>query len=1599
MRSKSSTGKGMFASKAINVTLSVVLVLGLSPATKAVAAGGASQAAEPAAQQDAPSDAQAISGDQASAGTASASVADAGDGADGNAGLSADAAAPAASNAAASESAGQVESPAASASPASIMPAAAGEYQEHAEYREVTTGISVAVCTDPELKNPVGSDPVAGDATLYGKANIDFAFAEQPTLSSPNVKYTFPSNVSFSNKSEQTLYDVNNQVAGSWRIENGVAYLHYNEDWLSKDHSNIQAHFAFDFTMNAGETGDGKSVTVNFPGTANLVVINTKDGNVTGEKYGANPKNNWEMPTLDLSDNSYTWTIKVSPATTATDLKIEDAIGANLDFVPGSFKLVDENGAQISGKCDTTIDGQKATISLGTLSKGSYYVQYKTTVKQSALDALKNGEELSGVENSAQWKWGAEGNHVSDTVKKTPAAAKYSMVSKSAADESTNDNISWVVKLNTGSLKADVSGYTFTDTLDGNQQFKSGTNYVVTNASGEQIATGLVDPSSSELKFTLPDGLGKQELTVTYATTMKDTSSTKKVQNTSQVTPPNGKGISGEASAEYLPKDDRTYITKTLEKADTVEKDGKASWESVVNFKAMDADTDPSTVVFFDEISNKTIWEQIKISDVKLSVVDSETLLTEGTDYVVNENGERNRLQITFKDSETVKGLVGKGNVSIKYVTTSKTDNATYTNKSSVKIGGVYKGSAKASYIIDKKVVPAVSKKASDNVQWNAGYEWPDGSKGAWIVDWEVHVNCNEPNSWTHSAASDLKGAEVAVKDALGDGLTYVPGSSQYWLYGDNGYSTAGYSPELKAEPSFDGGTATFAIPTARVADEDGSWKGYVKLTYKTAIKASAVEPGESKEFSNTAEASAGDLKFPAGTGKATVANKVLDKQAAYASDGAHVAYTIKVNPNALKIGSSDSLTLVDTLSAGAAFTNRTLSVTDAEGKKVTEGVSYTLKNKANEDGSTSTVLTLTVPNSKALTVSYDVAPQGAVGSQVQIGNVVEMQGFSAASARHAQKWGVNESHAGTSATSYGLSIVKTDETGVKALQGAEFTLYKVDLSASAKGNVKKTKVGSVGDNPKATDTNGIVKFGDKEHPLDANTLYCYEETKAPAGYKISNPDPTYVMFSGTSDQDKADYAAELAKAEALGIHPNAGTTFTVFDEKESAPASRPASATFVAQKVLEGADLAEGQFSFQLKGKDGSVLQTKSNAADGKVAFDAVSYDAAGTYEYTLSEVKGSAAGVSYDETVHDVKVAVTDDGHGALQATVTYDGKPDTPVFTNTYVQVQSAKTELKVKKTVVGGTEAVAGEWFEFELKDADGKVLSTASAQAGGTASFAGIAYTAADAGKTFEYTVHEVGHNSEGWFAADDVTAIVKVSDNGDGTLKAEVSYSNGVNAAEFDDVKSSAVGKIELFKTVNGGPIREGERFTFALLDEQGKQVGKEIAADDKAPIASFDELAFDAPGEYSYTIHETSELGDGWTNDADVAVTVKVVRDEAAKALKVESVDYGGRAYEQDGAKMAHFDNKFEEPKKDEGTKEDEKPKKDKETKDDTPQQPTGGETNGNGKADGKTSGLTQTSDSAGAAMTLAAGVAATAPVTAASAKLASRRRKESGR
>lgn len=111
--------------------------------------------------------------------------------------------------------------------------------------------------------------------------------------------------------------------------------------------------------------------------------------------------------------------------------------------------------------------------------------------------------------------------------------------------------------------------------------------------------------------------------------------------------------------------------------------------------------------------------------------------------------------------------------------------------------------------------------------------------------------------------------------------------------------------------------------------------------------------------------------------------------------------------------------------------------------------------------------------------------------------------------------------------------------------------------------------------------------------------------------------------------------------------------------------------------KVLKGAELKAGQFSFELKGRDGKVMSTARNAADGSVTFDALTFKQAGTYTFTVSEVDDGQAHVTYDRAVHKIVVTVSDeaaDGSktGYLSAKVSYEGGADVPpVFTNSYAE----------------------------------------------------------------------------------------------------------------------------------------------------------------------------------------------------------------------------------------------------------------------------------------------------------------------------------------
>lgn len=220
--------------------------------------------------------------------------------------------------------------------------------------------------------------------------------------------------------------------------------------------------------------------------------------------------------------------------------------------------------------------------------------------------------------------------------------------------------------------------------------------------------------------------------------------------------------------------------------------------------------------------------------------------------------------------------------------------------------------------------------------------------------------------------------------------------------------------------------------------------------------------------------------------------------------------------------------------------------------------------------------------------------------------------------------------------------------------------------------------------------------------------------------------------------------------------------------------------ATITGTKALTGRDLAEGEFSFDLKDADGNVVQTVQNGADGTFGFAPLQLDKVGTYVYTVSERAGATAnGVTYDTTVFTATVTVTENAEThALEAQIAYSkgGKAaDAVAFSNSYAP---AATEVKLGASKVLSGEDLKEGQFSFQLKDADGKVLQTAKNAADGTVGFEAISY---DKPGTYAYSISEVDDGQKNvTYDAAEHRVTVTVTDDGAGHLVATVTYDGAV---------------------------------------------------------------------------------------------------------------------------------------------------------------------------------------------------------------------------
>lgn len=243
-----------------------------------------------------------------------------------------------------------------------------------------------------------------------------------------------------------------------------------------------------------------------------------------------------------------------------------------------------------------------------------------------------------------------------------------------------------------------------------------------------------------------------------------------------------------------------------------------------------------------------------------------------------------------------------------------------------------------------------------------------------------------------------------------------------------------------------------------------------------------------------------------------------------------------------------------------------------------------------------------------------------------------------------------------------------TDQIKVnKKLKGrdlaeGEFEFQLVELAADGSESVAATGKNAA---------DGTVALSPVTYTAPGMHSYELREVAGTAG-GVTYDKATYRVRTTVTDAKNGTLAVkhELADAEGNAV---GDTSVTFTNGYEAAPVTLKLGAA----KVLKGAELKAGQFSFELKSRDGKVMSTAKNAADGSVTFDALTFKQAGTYTFTVSEVDDGQAHVTYDKAVHKIVVTVSDEAAdgtktGYLSAKVSYEGDANMPpVFTNSYAE----------------------------------------------------------------------------------------------------------------------------------------------------------------------------------------------------------------------------------------------------------------------------------------------------------------------------------------
>ena len=433
-----------------------------------------------------------------------------------------------------------------------------------------------------------------------------------------------------------------------------------------------------------------------------------------------------------------------------------------------------------------------------------------------------------------------------------------------------------------------------------------------------------------------------------------------------------------------------------------------------------------------------------------------------------------------------------------------------------------------------------------------------------------------------------------------------------------------------------------------------------------------------------------------------------------------------------------------------------------------------------------------------------------------------------------------------TTATSVAIKKTVTDLAGTeKTAAGFVIESYNaiVDENGWTIGNLVKTTT---------TDALGeamMVSNYDNSDFAEGETTKTYhfiiKEQNAGATVEGWKYDPTeYRVTVKLTKEDSgvitADFdVVKVADGSQTDLNVDGDTAYITFNNTyDPADATVPVDTTALVRKSVDGRDLKPGEFTFVMfengkvefdaNGDPVNPIAVATNDADGNVYFGTdgkMTFSQIGTYEYDIVEVKGSLGGMTYDSTIYDLVVEITDAGNGELVSNYYFlDSVEKQVTFKNTYT-VAPTEVVIEGRKTleVLSGAKGLHAGDYTFELYLGADKIAQTKNLE-GGNFRFDAIKYDQEDIGKTYTYTVKEqipddaVNNVQNGvTYSTKAFEVTVTIEDKGDGTITAKVTGNGAENIHVINTYRSNPVSvTLPGQKNLEDRTLTAGE-FKFAL--------------------------------------------------------------------------------------------------------------------------------------------------------------------------------------